>query len=500
MTAGGADQRIRPWLRSTRRALGSIRLRVVAGYMVLLAAALTVAVLVTRQIQISRLDREIRRELAQEVEELRLLAAEGIDPETGLPLGDDVPRILDTFLERNVPSDNEAFYTVVEGAPYRRSFNAPPELVEDPETLAMWTTVREPTSSTHHTDVGEVRSLAVPLRSGDATSDDPAGVFVVAFFPDADQAEIAQVIRVAALIGLAVLAVSSVLAWSLAGRVLSPVREMTRTARRITGSDLSARIPVDGHDELAELGHTFNDMVDRLEEGFRAQRRFLDDVAHELRTPITIARGHLEVVGEDPVERAETIEIVTEELDRMSRYVADLLLLAKAEQPEFLALRPVDLGELATDAMTRVKALATRCWVLDAAPPVGRAATLADPDRLTQALVNLATNAAQHTDEGAEIGLGVAADGDHARLWVRDTGPGVDPAVVSSIFDRYSRGTVSRARRPEGTGIGLSIVDAIARAHGGAVSVVSPPGQGATFTVTIPLTIPLTTPPRRDDG
>ena len=94
-----------------RRALASIRLRVVVGYMVLLAAALAVAVLVTRQIQISRLDREIRRELAQEVEELRLLAAEGIDPETGQPLGDDVARILDTFLERNVPSDNEAFYT-----------------------------------------------------------------------------------------------------------------------------------------------------------------------------------------------------------------------------------------------------------------------------------------------------------------------------------------------------------------------------------------------------
>ena len=499
MTAVDAERAARPWLRSTRRALASIRLRVVVGYMVLLAAALAVAVLVTRQIQISRLDREIRRELAQEVEELRLLAAEGIDPETGQPLGDDVERILDTFLERNVPSDNEAFYTIVAGEQYRRSFNAPPELVEDPETLAMWTTVRQPTSSTHHTEVGEVRALAVPLRTGDAAADDVAGVFIVAFFPDADQSEIAQVIRVAGLIGLAVLAVSSVLAWSLAGRVLSPVREMTRTARRITGSDLSARIPVEGHDELAELGHTFNEMVERLEEGFRAQRRFLDDVAHELRTPITIARGHLEVLGEDPDERTETIEIITEELDRMSRYVADLLLLAKAEQPEFLAMRPVDLGELASDAMNRVKALATRRWVLDAAPPVGRVATLADPDRLTQALVNLATNAAQHTDDGAEIGLGVAADGASARLWVRDTGPGVDRTLVSSIFDRHFRGAASRANRPEGTGIGLSIVDAIARAHGGAVSVVSRPGEGATFTVTIPLTIPLTTPPRKDD-
>jgi signal transduction histidine kinase len=232
-------------------------------------------------------------------------------------------------------------------------------------------------------------------------------------------------------------------------------------------------------------------MVTRLDEGFRAQRRFLDDVAHELRTPITIARGHLEVLGDDPAERDETIAIVTDELDRMSRYVSDLLLLAKAEQPEFLAVRPVDLGELAMDVLQRVRGLAPRRWVLDNSPPVGIVATLGDADRIGQALVNLAANAAQHTCDGDEIGIGVAAGGEHARLWVRDTGPGVDRAVAGSLFTRYARSANSRAVRPEGSGIGLSIVDAIARAHGGAVSVASEPGAGATFTMTIPLTIPL---------
>ena len=443
------------------------------------------------------LDRDISRELAQEVEELRVLAGEGIDPRTGQPLGDDVERIFDTFLERNVPSDNEAFYTIVGGTPYRRSFNAPAALFDDAELLAAWTSARAPTAGSFETEVGETRFLAVPMTTN--AGSDPAGVFVVAFFPDADQAEIAQVIRVAAITGLSALAVSSLIAWSLAGRVLRPVRELTQTARRISGSDLTARIPVDGHDELAELGDTFNEMVSRLDEGFRAQRRFLDDVAHELRTPITIARGHLEMLGDDPNERAETVAIVTDELDRMSRYVTDLLILAKAEQPEFLAVRPVDLGELATGALQRVKGLASRRWVLDQAPPVGTVATLADPDRLEQALVNLAANAAQHTSDGDEIGVGVATDGEHARLWVRDTGPGVDGAVAESLFTRYSRGAASRASRPEGTGIGLSIVDAIARAHGGAVSVLNNSGAGATFTVTIPLTVALTTPPRRDD-
>lgn len=511
VTLTGRDTASPSWIRDVRRKLASIRLRVVAGYVVLLAVALVVAVVVTRQFQHARLDREIQRELAQEVEELRVLAAAGIDPVTGQPLGDDVVRLFDTFLERNVPSDNEAFYTVVDGRAYKTSFNAPPDLFSDRQLVSSWTSAVTPTRTTVDTAVGEVRSLAVPLLTDasnvDATSADAVGpegtvvgVFIVAFFPDDAQAEVDQVIRMAALIGLGVLAISSAVAWSLAGRVLSPVRELTRTARRITQSDLSARIPVVGHDELAELGDTFNDMVGRLDEGFRGQRRFLDDVAHELRTPITIARGHLEVLGDDPAERAETVEIVTDELDRMSRYVTELLLLAKAEQPDFLVVRPVDVGELATHALTRVAALAPRRWVLDASPPIGTVAILADADRLGQVLANLAANAVQHTSDGDEIGLGIAVDADEARLWVRDTGRGVDPSLAESLFDRYSRGATSRSTRPEGTGIGLSIVDAIARAHGGAVAVASRPGAGATFTVTIPRLVPLTNPPRSADG
>ena len=171
----------------------------------------------------------------------------------------------------------------------------------------------------------------------------------------------------------------------------------------------------------------------------------------------------------------------------MSRYVGDLLVLAKAEQPDFLVTEPIDLGELALDLYQRIRNLGRRSWVLDATPPAGVVTIVADPERLSQAVVNLAANAVQHTDEDAEIGFGVAAGGNTARLWVRDTGPGVDPAIVDLLFDRYAAGGHEPHAPPEGTGIGLSIVDAIARAHGGSVSVESRPGHGATFTVTIPL-------------
>jgi two-component system, OmpR family, sensor kinase len=482
MTTTGAAMTTDTGVGPVTRAVASIRVRIVVGYLVLLTAALLVAVLLTRQVQLARVDREIEREQAQEVRELQLLADEGIDPATGQPLGDDVRRIFDVFLRRNVPSDDEAFYTVVDGQIWEYSFGSP-ALFDDPQFLPAWT-VDQPTVSTTTSDIdGEVRSLAVPLFVDGSV----AGVFAVASFPDDDHGEVADVVRVITLAGLAVLLVTTALAWSLAGRVLRPVRELTATARQITESDLSARIPVSGHDELAELGATFNDMVDRLERGFTSQRAFLDDVAHELRTPITIARGHLEVLGDDPVERAETVEIVTDELDRMSRYVTDLLVLAKAEQPDFLVTERLDLGELALDLYTRVGGLGARRWVLDAAPPVGLVEIVADRERLVQAVTNLAANAGEHTGDGDEIGIGVDASGDRVRLCVRDTGPGIDPSVAPNLFDRQARGAASRARRPDGTGLGLSIVAAIARAHGGTVAVAERPPPGATFVITIPI-------------
>ena len=483
-------RRISAVVRPIRRFASSIRLRFVAGYVLLLTAALVVAIVVARQVQLARADGEFEQEQVQEVGELRALAG-GTDPQTGEPFGTDVQAIFDTFLARSLPSDDEAFYTIIEGQPYRTSTGAPP-LFDDPRFAAAWQ-IDAPTKSTIRSEIpglGEVRSLAVPLGAGD----DVGGVFVVASFPADDYREVDDVVRLITFVGIAAVLVTSALAWSLAGRVLRPVRQLTSTARRISDSDLSARIPVDGQDELSELGVTFNDMVDRLESGFTAQRQFLDDVAHELRTPITIARGHLEMLGDDPVERAETVEVVTDELDRMSRYVSDLLTLAKAEQPDFLVLRDVDPGELALDLHQRMRGLGARSWVLDGAPPVGQVVVRADPDRLGQAVLNLAANAVQHTKQGDEIGTGVAIVGSTLQLWVRDTGDGVDDRLQATIFDRYARAATSRSERPEGAGLGLSIVDAIARAHGGHPSVVSRPGEGARFTVTIPLADVLSPP------
>jgi signal transduction histidine kinase len=165
-------------------------------------------------------------------------------------------------------------------------------------------------------------------------------------------------------VSIGVLAIASLLAWTIAGRVLAPLRELRDTARGISDTDLTQRIDVKGRDEVAELGRTFNDMIDRLEGAFASQRAFVSDAGHELRTPITIIRGHLELLGDDPQERADTIEVVTDELDRMSRFVDDLLTLAKAERADFLRPGPVDLDELTDELLTKARGLARRGWRL----------------------------------------------------------------------------------------------------------------------------------------
>ncbi|MDW3216140.1 MAG: HAMP domain-containing sensor histidine kinase [Ilumatobacteraceae bacterium] len=474
--------------RRHRRVRIGIRTRVVLGYVGLLAAALGISILVTHQVLLARLDREIERAFAQEVEELRLLA-DGTDPATGQPFGTDAAAIFDVFLKRSVPAENEAFYTVVDGRPYFSSFDAPPAVFTDEAIVAAWTSGTGPQRATVDTAVGEMRYLATPLVADGETT----GVFVVAHFPEIDRREILDVVRVLLIAGGVVLVISGALAWSLAGRVLRPVRELTAAARGVTDTDLSRRIPVEGDDELAELTTTFNDMVERLEVSFVHQRQFLDDVAHELRTPITIAQGHLDLLGDDPDERAETVAVITDELDRMNRYVNDLLLLATAEVHAFLHLGPIDLADLVEAVEQKVDGLDERRWVIDMAPRAGELAIIGDRDRLVQAVLNLAANAVQHTESGDEIGIGVAADGPAAtpvRIWIRDTGPGIEPAAFEQLFQRRFRGAASRSRRAEGMGIGLSIVDAIARAHGGYAAASHETDGGARFTIHLPIEPP----------
>ena len=463
------------------RWLSGIRLRLLASFVIVLALATIASIVVVRALLVHRLDEQIDAELVQEAKELHKLTR-GNDPETGEPFAGDVRRIFEVFLQRNIPAPYEAQLTFVDGEPYLRSVEVVPyRLDQDPDLVARWATLKDSVRGRVDTPEGAVDYLAVPISA----RDNDQGVFVVAVFRDLAHQEIAPAIRGAAGVGVLVLLIGSLLAWRLADRILLPVSRVTQTARGISESDLSRRIEVTGDDEIAQLAQTFNEMLDRLQESFATQRRFIDDAGHELRTPITIIRGQLETLEDDPQERAKTMAVVMDELDRMSRFVNDLLLLARAERPDFLALETVDVAALTDELYAKASSLGTRPWQVE---EVGRGRVVMDRQRITQAVVQLAQNAVQHTVNGDPITLGSSIAGERARFWVRNRGPELPPSEQELIFERFRRGPGPKAS--EGAGLGLSIVKAIAEAHHGRVVVHSNAQEGTTFSIEIPVDQP----------
>jgi signal transduction histidine kinase len=462
-----------------RRVRLGFRARVLGFAGLLLIGAVGVGLLAQRAVLLERLDRNVSDSLEQEAQEMRTLAREGRNPRTAEPFAGDVTAIFDTFVERNVPGPSEAYLTFVDGEPHQLTDLARVLDESHPELVARWAGQREGARGEVDTVAGPVRYLAVPLESDGRTR----GVFVVVNLLEDQRRAIDAEIRVLALVAAGVVAVAMGVAWSTAGRLLRPLREVTEAARTISETDLSRRIPVEGHDEVAVLATTFNQMLDRLETAFATQRAFVDDAGHELRTPITVVMGQLEVMGDDPEDRAATLAVVTDELGRMARIVEDLLLLAKAEQADFVRPQPVELADLTTELLMKARSLGDREWGLDACA----AGTVAlDPQRITQAVLNLARNAVEHTDPGTAVAVGSQRTGDRLHLWVRDDGPGVARTDQERIFDRFSRGIHAR-RRSDGAGLGLAIVAAVAAGHGGRVALRSEPGRGATFTLDLPV-------------
>ena len=456
----------------------STRLRILGWYMLLMALAMAFGLFLQRSALVAQMNDEINTQLRQEVEEFTSLTT-GRDPSTGQPFGNDVGAIFETFLRRNLPVADEALFTIVDGRPFASTV-APAQLLEDDAILASWAAIDRTTQAEIGTAAGRVRYLAVPVLD---QSQQPAGVFVVAIFLDGRRADVSRVVNIGAIVYGSTFLVASGLAWFAAGRALKPVGILTRTARSISESNWTERISVEANDELAELADTFNDMLDRLEAAFSLQRRFIDDAGHELRTPITIIRGHLELLNtQDRGATEEARRLVLDELDRMSRMVDDLLLMARSEQPDFLDLHPIDVAELVDEVVAKAAPLSNRELTISE-----RADVVIDADRhrLTQALMNLMYNATVHTPEAASVTIGSCIADGQVDIWVQDDGPGIPLDDQPRIFDRFSRGLAGR-RRSEGAGLGLAIVKVIAEAHGGGVRVDSAPGRGSRFTISLP--------------
>ncbi|QWB28474.1 ATP-binding protein [Streptomyces koelreuteriae] len=462
----------------------SARVRILLWLLLVMAVALASVAMTTRSFLLRDVDNRINRLLTQETGEFANFEERGGDPQTGRPFTD-ANRLLTVFLERQYPDADEELIGLVGRAggdprQIRQRHDLPVALPLHRDPAAKRAVFDSPESSgVLRRPEGEIRWAKVTVaQQGRA----PEAAFVVAFHPEREQARVNDMFRILLVISGVALLLTVGIAWAVAGRILKPVRVVRSAAAQLTEQGLTRRIPVHGNDDIAALAVTFNGMLDRLERAFAAQREFVDDAGHELRTPITIVRGHLELMGDDPAEREETVRLVTDELDRMSRIVEDLLLLAKAERPDFVTPEPVQVAELTADVYVKARTLGERDWQLDG---VADLEAELDPQRITQAMVQLAQNAVQHTTTGQTIRIGSRTEGPDLELFVADTGPGVQPQDAEVIFERFRRGTARRGTRGSGAGLGLSIVKAIAEGHRGRVRLYDPPGGGAGFALVL---------------
>jgi two-component system OmpR family sensor kinase len=469
----------RSWFGAAR----SARARILIAYVILLALAAALALLSFRHVLGLRLDDRVDEALQQEILELDRLVTEGRDPATGDPFRS-LRALFDVYVRRNVPGNEEAMLVFIDGELYKQATARFP-LDRFPSTqLAEWEDLSRREAARgrsvtggYDTELGPARYHVAQVRL-----EDEVGAFVVTALPANEIEENRDLLIYGGAATLAVLLIASAIAWLIAGRVLAPVQQLTETAHSISQSELTRRIEVRGRDEAADMAHSFNAMLDRLETVFRNQREFVQDASHELRDPLTICRGHLELLGDDPEERREAVAIVLDELDRMGRIVDDLQVLAERDQPDFIQPDWVDLGMFTDELAAKASALAPRDWTLDG---TGEGAFFGDRHRLTEALMNLAHNAVQHTVEKDTIAIGTSLDAAETRLWVRDTGSGIPFSDQERIFERFTRGRTAH-NRYRGGGLGLAIVKAIAEAHGGHVELDSRLGEGSTFTIVVP--------------
>ncbi|GEM_PF-345267 len=299
------------------------------------------------------------------------------------------------------------------------------------------------------------------------------------------------VARAFILAGILTLAGALLASYLIGTRVSRPLRRMAAVAAQVDAGDLHPRIhDVDSQGgEVRVLAVAFNHMLDRLTDAFAGQRAFVADASHELRTPLTVIGGQLEVLASqlDPSgEEVRRVErLVRAEIARMSRLVDDLLLLAKAEQTQFLRLQPIDLPVYVQELWDGMSLIADRRFELG---PVPAGTLRADPDRLAQALRNLLSNAIAHTAPGeGMVRLKVERDGaDRLRFVIEDDGPGIPAEERERVFDRFHRTDAARDRASGGTGLGLAIVRAIAEAHGGRVAVGYRPESGTKIELELP--------------
>lgn len=462
--------------------MGAIRVRIMLAVVLVSGCALALSGLIVHSLQQRHAEDDATRQLQRVRARLELEVTQA-DPGTGAPFAS-VKDVLGYHLSRSVlspPAGELAFVgdriNWIQQAPVRVRPEADPELMA---AVRPHLSGRESLIQTITTSLTTYRTLVVPIRVGDEV-----GALVHVIDMRRATAELKSTMEQYTVVAVATVLALIVPAWLAMGRLLRPIGELRRATDAIDEHDLTTRVPSRGRDDLSALARAVNRMLDRVQATVEAHRRLLDDVSHELRTPITIVRGHLELLDvNDPEDVAETREVSIDELDRMGVLVQDLLVLAKANQADFINPESTELAELTLQVLAKARGLGERGWILE---DLAEGSAWLDPARITQAWLQLAANAVKYSSPGSVIGIGSMICNGQVLFYVRDEGIGMTPEEMATVHERSVRGQ-SAAHFASGLGLGLSIVTSIAEAHGGRLEIESEEGQGSLFTLWLPLT------------
>lgn len=459
----------------------SLRLRIMVPMILLAGLALVAAGAIVALIQERQIEAGMDQQLTRTRDELRLLAEEGLDPNTGRPFAG-ASQLLESYLARTVVGAAEGDLAFVDGqVTWHASDDVVLRLEDDPQFLSAVTPLADSDQiviTTVETDRGRYKVLVAPVVFPDSR-----GALVHAFDTYAMSSQLRATMVSYAAVSAVMLVLVAVISWPLVGRLLRPIDELREAADSIHEGDLTTRVPVRGRDELAALSGTINRMLDRVQDSVEGQRRLLDDVGHELRTPITVVRGHLELVDPvDPDDVVATRDLAVDELDRMGVLINDLLVLAKAGQADFVTPRWTELAPLTDQTFEKARTLGERRWRLE---EIATSEAWLDPGRITQAWLQLAANAVKYSAPGSAVTLGSRLHRGEVHLWVGDEGVGIPADQLDLVRERFGRARA--AGDTPGAGLGLSIVESILAAHGGRLGIVSSEGVGSRFTMTIPL-------------
>lgn len=420
-------------------------------------------------------------------DEFHVLSETGVDLLSGAPYAHS-RELMYTMMQRSQPSRFQGMLAM--DGPYIQ-WTAPDYVdlrLEDDSQFVQWAGEQHKSDQikleTVSTDTTMYRVVTIPVQ---LREDEHPDVMVIGFDYKAEVARLNWSFWPFLATGFGILLLSATIAWPLVGRMLAPFRALRDAAQSITDENITQRVPVHGHDEFTDLSRSINTMVDGLEQSLRAQRRLLDDVGHELRTPVTILSGHLQLMDvNDPKDVESTREVCLDEIHRMGGLIDDLVTLATSNRQEFISPVPTHVDLLLAEIYDKARAMGERQWTLE---NYSTDVVDLDPERITQALLQLCANSLKFSHPGSEIVLRAQRHHLHGRsllrLSVSDQGVGIEPADSAKIFERFGRG--SNSARLQGSGLGLNIVSAIAQGHGGSVAFSSVPGRGSTFHIDIPL-------------